>query len=173
MIHATADFDFAGKNKIIFHENAISSGMSALKNGCSIICDVNGLVGFLNKQNTKDFGNEVICNISNPNVIEAAKKEGKTRAEVSMRIVASEMNGGIVAIGSAPTALYEIIKMVDEGITKPALIIGIPVGFIAAAESKDKLQTTSVPFITNIGRKGGSSCVASTVNALFKLLREN
>ena len=125
MIHATADFDFAGKNKIIFHKDAISSGMSALKSGCSIICDVNGLVGFLNKQNTKDFGNEVICNISNPDVIETAKKEGKTRAEASMRIVASEMNGGIVAIGSAPTALYEVIKMVEEGITKPALIIGI------------------------------------------------
>ena len=173
MIHATADFDFAGKNKIIFHKDAISSGMSALKNGCSIICDVNGLVGFLNKQNTKDFGNEVICNISKPDVIETAKKEGKTRAEASMRIVASEMNGGIVAIGSAPTALYEVIKMVEEGITKPALIIGIPVGFIAAVESKDKLQTTTVPFITNIGRKGGSSCAASIVNALFKLLREN
>ena len=173
MIHSTADFDFAGKNKIIFHKDAISSGMSALKNGCSIICDVNGLVGFLNKQNTKDFGNEVICNISKPDVIETAKKEGKTRAEASMRIVASEMNGGIVAIGSAPTALYEVIKMVEEGITKPALIIGIPVGFIAAVESKDKLQTTSVPFITNIGRKGGSSCAASIVNALFKLLREN
>ena len=173
MIHATADFDFAGKNKIIFHKDAISSGMSALKNGCSIICDVNGLVGFLNKQNTKDFGNEVICNISKPDVIETAKKEGKTRAEASMRIVASEMNGGIVAIGSAPTALYEVIKMVEEGITKPALIIGIPVGFIASVESKDKLQTTSVPFITNIGRKGGSSCAASIVNALYKLLRES
>ncbi len=160
MIHATADFDFAGKNKIVFHKDAISSGISALKNGCSII-------------NTKDFGNEVICNISDPDVIETAKKEGKTRAEVSMRIVASQMNGGIVAIGSAPTALYEVIKMVEEGITKPALIIGIPVGFIAAVESKDKLQTTSVPFITNIGRKGGSSCAASTINALFKLLREN
>ena len=173
MIHATADFDFAGKNKIVFHKDAISSGMSALKNGCSIICDVNGLVGFLNKQNTKDFGNEVICNISKPDVIETAKKGGNPRAEVSMRIVASEMNGGVVAVGSAPTALYEIIKMVDEGITKPALIIGIPVGFIAAVESKDELQTTSVPFITNIGRKGGSSCAASIVNALFKLLREN
>ncbi len=173
MIHATADFDFAGKNKIVFHKDAISSGMSALKNGCSIICDVNGLVGFLNKQNTKDFGNEVICNISNPDVIKTAKKEGKTRAEASMRIVASQMNGGIVAIGSAPTALYEVIKMVEEGITKPALIIGIPVGFIASVESKDKLRTTTVPFITNIGRKGGSSCTASTINALFKLLREN
>ena len=172
VIHATADFDFAGKNRIVFQKDAISSGMSALKNGCSIICDVNGLVGFLNKQNPKNFGNKVICNISNPSVIETAKKEGKTRAEVSMRLVASEMNGGIVAIGSAPTALYEVIKMISEGVTKPALIVGIPVGFIAAAESKDELQKIDVPFVTNIGRKGGSSCAASIVNALFKLLRE-
>ena len=90
-----------------------------------------------------------------------------------MRFVASEMNGGIVAIGSAPTALYEVLKMVSEGVTKPALIIGIPVGFIAAAESKDELCTSSIPFITNIGRKGGSSCVAATINALFKLIRQS
>jgi precorrin-8X/cobalt-precorrin-8 methylmutase len=83
------------------------------------------------------------------------------------------MNGGIVSIGSAPTALYEVIKMISEGVAKPALIIGIPVGFIAATESKDELQKIDVPFITNIGRKGGSSCAASIVNALFKLLREN
>ena len=173
MIHSTADFDFAGKNKIIFHKDAISSGMSALKNGCSIICDVNGLVGLLNKQNPKDFGNEVICNISDSSVIEAAKKDGKTRAEVSMRLVASEMNGGIVAIGNAPTALYEVLKMVKEGVTKPALIIGIPVGFIAAAESKDELCSANIPFITNVGRKGGSSCAAATINALFKLIRRD
>ena len=173
MIHSTADFDFAGKNKIIFHKDAISNGMSALKNGCSIICDVNGLVGFLNKQNPKDFGNKVICNISNPTVIETAKKDGKTRAEASMRFVASEMNGGIVAIGSAPTALYEVLKMVSEGVTMPALIIGIPVGFIAAAESKDELRASNIPFITNIGRKGGSSCAAATINALFKLIKQS
>ena len=173
MIHSTADFDFAGKNKIIFHKDAISSGMFALKNGCSIICDVNGLVGLLNKQNPKDFGNEVICNISDSSVIEAAKKDGKTRAEVSMRLVASEMNGGIVAIGNAPTALYEVLKMVKEGITKPALIIGIPVGFIAAAESKDELCSSNIPFITNVGRKGGSSCAAAAINALFKLIRRD
>ena len=173
IIHATADFDFAGKNKIIFHDNAITSGINALKSGCSIITDVNGVIGGLNKQNPKDFGNDIICNISDSGLAEKAKQENKTRAQMSMRVTASDMNGGVVAIGSAPTALYEVIKMVEEGITKPALIVGIPVGFIASVESKDKLQTTSVPFITNIGRKGGSSCAASIVNALFKLLREN
>ena len=173
VIHATADFDFAGKNKILFHKNAVINGINALKEGCSIIVDVNGVIGGMNKQNPKDFGNKVICNISDPDIAERAKKENKTRSQMSMRVTASEMNGGIVAIGNAPTALLEVIQMISEGIAKPALVVGIPVGFIAAAESKDKLQTTSVPFITNIGRKGGSSCAASIVNALYKLLRES
>jgi precorrin-8X/cobalt-precorrin-8 methylmutase len=173
IIHATADFDFAGKNKIVLHKDAIKSGTSALKNGCSIIIDVNGVIGGLNKQNPKDFGNDIICNISDPGLAERAKQENKTRAQMSMRVAASEMNGGIVAIGNAPTALLEVIKMIREGVTKPALVIGIPVGFVSAAESKEELQTIDVPFITNVGRKGGSSCAASIVNALFKLLREN
>jgi len=173
IIHATADFDFAGENKIVFHKDAITSGINALKNGCSIIADVNGVIGGLNKQNPKDFGNNLICNISDPDLAERAKQENKTRAQMSMRIAASEMNGGILVIGNAPTALLEVIKMNREGVTKPALVIGIPVGFVSAAESKEELQTVDVPFITNTGRKGGSSCAASIVNALFKLLREN
>jgi len=173
IIHATADFDFAGENKIVFHKDAITSGINALKNGCSIIADVNGVIGGLNKQNPKDFGNNIICNISDPDLAERAKQENKTRAQMSMRIAASEMNGGILVIGNAPTALLEVIKMIREGVTKPALVIGIPVGFVSAAESKEELQTVDVPFITNTGRKGGSSCAASIVNALFKLLREN
>ena len=173
IIHATADFDFARKNKIIFHDDAITSGINALKNGCSIIADVNGVIGGLNKQNPKDFGNNLICNISDPDLAERAKQENKTRAQMSMRIAASEMNGGILVIGNAPTALLEVTKMIREGVTKPALVIGIPVGFVSAAESKEELQTVDVPFITNTGRKGGSSCAASIVNALFKLLREN
>lgn len=173
IIHATADFDFAGENKIVFHKDAITSGINALKNGCSIIADVNGVIGGLNKQNPKDFGNNLICNISDPDLAERAKQENKTRAQMSMRIASSEMNGGILVIGNAPTALLEVTKMIREGVTKPALVIGIPVGFVSAAESKEELQTVDVPFITNTGRKGGSSCAASIVNALFKLLREN
>ena len=173
IIHATADFDFAGKNKIVLHKDAIKSGTSALKNGCSIITDVNGVIGGLNKQNPKDFGNDIICNISDPGLAERAKQVGKTRAQMSMRVAASKMNGGIVVIGNAPTALLEVIKMIRVWALKPALVIGIPVGFVSAAESKEELQTIDVPFITNVGRKGGSSCAASIVNALFKLLREN
>ena len=174
IIHSTADFDFARKNRIIFSKNAIKSGIEGLRNGKSIVVDVNGVIGGLNKQNPKDFQNELICNISNPEVMEIAKKEGKTRSQISMRMAESFIDGGIVVIGNAPTALLEVIQMVKERLVKPALIIGIPVGFICASESKEELaKLTGVSFITNIGRKGGSSCASAVVNALYKLLREN
>ena len=172
IIHSTADFDFARDNKIIFHKTAVQSGLDALKNGCSIIVDVNGIIGLMNKQNPKDFGNNVICNISEPSLIEEAKKENKTRAQMSMRIAKEDMNGGIIVIGNAPTALLEVMEMVKEGITKPALVIGIPVGFVSAVESKEELAKMDIPFITNQGRKGGSPCASAIVNALYKLLRQ-
>ena len=172
IIHSTADFDFARDNKIIFQKNAVQSGLDALKNGCSIIVDVNGIVGLMNKQNPKDFGNNVICNISEPSLIEEAKKENKTRAQMSMRIAKEDMNGGIVVIGNAPTALLEVMEMIREEITKPALVIGIPVGFVSAVESKDELAKMDIPFITNQGRKGGSPCASAIVNALYKLVRQ-
>ena len=171
VIHSTADFDFARDNKIIFQKDAIKNGLEALKNGSSIVVDVNGIIGLLNKQNPKDFGNNVICNISEPSIMEAAKEAGKTRAQMSMRIAKEDMNGGIVVVGNAPTALLEVMEMIRDGVTKPALVIGIPVGFVSAVESKDELSRMNIPFITNQGRKGGSPCAAAIVNALYKLLR--
>ena len=172
IIHSTADFDFARDNKIIFHKNAVQNGLDALKNGCSIIVDVNGIIGLMNKQNPKDFKNNVICNISEPSLIEMAKKEDKTRAQMSMRVAKEDMNGGIVVIGNAPTALLEVMKMIREDITKPALVIGIPVGFVSAVESKEELAKMNIPFITNQGRKGGSPCASAIVNPLYNLLRQ-
>ena len=172
IIHSTADFDFAGENKLLFHKDAISSGINALKNGCSIVADVNGVIGLMNKQNPKDFGNDIVCNISKPEIMQQAKDEGKTRSQVSMRVAKNDIDGGIVAIGNAPTALMEVIEMVKEGIVKPALIIGIPVGFICAPESKEELsKLEGTPFITNLGRKGGSSSASAIINAIFKLIR--
>tara|TARA_B100001750_G_scaffold116386_1_gene92216 strand:+ start:823 stop:1458 length:636 start_codon:yes stop_codon:yes gene_type:complete len=172
IIHSTADFDFAGENKLLFHKDAISNGINALKNGCSIVADVNGVIGLMNKQNPKDFGNELICNISDPSLMESAKKTGKTRAQMSMRVAEKEINGGIVVVGNAPTALLEVMEMVREGLVKPALVVGIPVGFVSAVESKDELSKTDIPFITNIGRKGGSPCASAIINALYKLVRQ-
>ncbi|MBI5698373.1 MAG: precorrin-8X methylmutase [Thaumarchaeota archaeon] len=172
IIHSTADFDFAGKNGIIFHKDAVIAGLDALKSGKNIIVDVNGIIGLLNKQNLKDFKNEVICDISNPDVVKEATKLNKTRAQTAMRIRASEMNGAIVVIGNSPTALLEIVQMIKEKATRPSLVIGVPVGFVCASESKDELQTIDVPYITNKGRKGGSPCAAAIINALYKIIRE-
>ncbi|MFB5611673.1 MAG: precorrin-8X methylmutase, partial [Nitrosarchaeum sp.] len=99
IIHSTADFDFARQNKVIFHKKAIESGMNALKSGCSIVVDVNGVIGGLNKQNLKDFQNKIVCNISDPEIMEMAKRENKTRSQVSMRAAVSDIDGGIVVIG--------------------------------------------------------------------------
>jgi precorrin-8X/cobalt-precorrin-8 methylmutase len=173
IIHSTADFDFARENKLLFHKDAISNGINALKNGCSIVTDVNGVIGLMNKQNPKDFGNDLICNISDPSLMESAKKVGKTRAQMSMRVAEKEIDGGIVVVGNAPTALLEVMEMVREGLVKPALVVGMPVGFVSAVESKDELSKTEIPFITNIGRKGGSPCASAIINALYKLLRQN
>ena len=105
-------------------------------------------------------------------VISPAKKAGKTRAQMSMRMAEKEINGGIVVVGNAPTALLEVMEMFREGLVKPALVIGIPVGFVSAVESKDELSKMDMPFITNIGRKGGSPCASAIINALYKLLRQ-
>jgi precorrin-8X/cobalt-precorrin-8 methylmutase len=172
VIHATADFDFARENMIIFHKDAIQSGIKSIKNGCNIVVDVDGVVGGINKESLKKFGNKTICNISEPYIANHAKKLNKTRAQTSMRMASLEMNGSIVVIGNAPTALGEVIQMVKEKTTQPALVIGVPVGFVSAVESKEELQTLQTPYITNKGRKGGSPCASAIVNALFKLLKE-
>jgi precorrin-8X/cobalt-precorrin-8 methylmutase len=172
VIHATADFDFAKQNKIIFHADAISSALRAMKNKCTIVGDSDIVLAGLNKKNLHDFGIKTICYISDPEVADEAKRLNKTRAEVSMRKAVNYINNGIVAIGNAPTALYEVIKMVKENAVKPALIIGIPVGFVSSVESKEELLKVNVPYITNKGRKGGSTVAASIINALLSIYKE-
>jgi precorrin-8X/cobalt-precorrin-8 methylmutase len=172
VIHSTADFDFARDNKIIFHKQAIENGTAALKQGCNIIVDVNGVAGLLNKDNLSKFSNNVICGISDPVVVEEAKRLNRTRAQTAMRMAAKEMDGGIVAIGNAPTALQEVVQMVREGLTKPALVVGIPVGFVCATESKEELRHSDIAHITNLGRKGGSPCASAILNALYIIAKE-
>ena len=168
VIHTTADFDFAGSNAMLFSKNAVGRGTGALKSGCGIVTDVSGVFAGMNKQNPKRYGNEVICRISDDAVAERAAREGRTRSQVSMRMAAEQIDGGIVAIGNAPTALLEVLDMaVTEGTVRPALIIGIPVGFINAAESKDRLVRTYSEYISNRGRKGGSAVAAAVINALY------
>jgi precorrin-8X/cobalt-precorrin-8 methylmutase len=123
----------------------------------------------INKKSIASLGLKAICYISNESLIDESCKSNRTRSEIAMRHAANEMDGGIVAIGNAPTALYETIKMIREGVTKPSVVIGIPVGFVSAHESKEELMKTYIPFITNVGRKGGSPAASSIVNAIMLL----
>jgi precorrin-8X/cobalt-precorrin-8 methylmutase len=170
VVHATADFDFAtGKSKIMFHPRAIESAFSAIKSHCAVISDVDMVLAAINKKSLSDLGLRPRCYISEPSLAEESRKTGRTRSELAMRQASNEIEGGIVVVGNAPTALYEVIKMIREGVTKPGLVVGIPVGFVSAPESKEELSRMDVPFITNTGRKGGSPAASSIMNALMLL----
>ncbi|MFL6494003.1 MAG: precorrin-8X methylmutase [Nitrososphaera sp.] len=170
VIHATADFDFASKGRLLFHRKAIESAFNAFKKNRTIITDVDMVLAAISKKSLNDLQLRAACYISDATVAEQARMKGKTRSETAMRYACKEMDGGIIAIGNAPTALYEVINMITEGITRPALVVGTPVGFVSAAESKEVLaKIDQVPFITNIGRKGGSAVVSSIINALMLL----
>jgi precorrin-8X/cobalt-precorrin-8 methylmutase len=172
IIHATADFDFARKNRIIFHRDAIESAFNAIKNKCNIVTDVDMVLSAINKKSITNLGLKTLCYISDKALVNESQRFNRTRSEMAMRKAANEMNGGVVAVGNSPTALYETINIIREGVAKPALVIGIPVGFVFAAESKDELTKTDIPFITNKGRKGGSPAASSIVNAILLLFQE-
>ena len=175
VIHATADFDFAkpDKNGIIFSTSAIENAFGAFKQRHHIVVDVDMVLSGINKKSVAKIGTKLICNISNKDVVEISKNQNKTRSTVAMRYSTKEIDGGIVVIGNAPTALYEVIKMVNEDAVRPSLVIGIPVGFVSASESKLELSKANVAFITNIGRKGGSPAASSIINALMLMYINN
>lgn len=170
VVHATADFDFAtGKSKIIFHPSAIQSSFAAMKNQCAVVSDVDMVLAAINKKSLSNLGLRPRCYISDISLAEQSRSSGRTRSELAMRSAAGEIDGGIAVIGNAPTALYELIQMIREGAVLPALVVGIPVGFVSAPESKAELAKLDVPFITNSGRKGGSPAASSIINALMLL----
>lgn len=164
-IHSTADFEFA--RTIRFHPDAIRSGLEAIRAGRNIVADVQMIQAGISKAGLKKFGGDVLCFISDEDVTSKAKAEGVTRAIMSMRKAADLGPGLIYAIGNAPTALLELTRLAD--VAKPALVVGVPVGFVSAAESKDELAQTNLPFITALGRKGGTPVAVSIVNALIRL----
>ncbi|MBF0565580.1 MAG: precorrin-8X methylmutase [Nitrospirae bacterium] len=175
VIHSTGDFSF--EDTIRFHPGAIEKGIEAIREGKSIFVDVKMLEAGINKRLLSQFGGKVICYISDRKVVQAAAVRGLTRAETAVEILFSDdgvLSGvGIVAIGNAPTALLKLIELFKSGAKSPPLIVGTPVGFVNAAESKDMLANTDFPFITCLGRKGGSSIAVAIVNALLKLSLPN
>lgn len=173
VIHATADFEFASKSRIIFSQDAIKSAFDAFSNKSNIITDVNMVLYGINRNSLKNLDLRAKCYISDHMLSVEAKKNNKTRTEMAMRKAYKEIDHGIIIIGNAPTALYEVISMINESIITPKLVIGVPVGFVSAMESKLDLSRLEIPFITNIGRKGGSSVASSIINALMLLYFEH
>lgn len=164
VIHASADFELG--RSLLFHPDAVQAGIRAIREGRKIVADVQMVQVGISKPRLAKFGGSVHVYISDPDVVEEAKRLNTTRAIISMRKAIKEAEGGIFAIGNAPTALLELIRLIKEGEAKPSLVIGMPVGFVSAAESKEELTKLDIPFITNVGRKGGSTIVVSAVNAL-------
>jgi precorrin-8X/cobalt-precorrin-8 methylmutase len=167
MIHTTADFEY--QQMVRIHTAAISAGIGAIKAGKTIITDTNMARVGIRKKDLEPFGVSVKCFIQDSAVQEIARKNDSTRAEAAVDAAVTEMNGGIYVVGNAPTALMRLIELVANKQAQPALIIGLPVGFVNAAESKAALVELDYPYISNIGRKGGSNVAASVVNALAKL----
>ncbi|WP_290591117.1 precorrin-8X methylmutase [Alicyclobacillus sp.] len=164
VIHASADFELG--RSLVFHPRAVQAGMEAIHAGRPIVADVQMVQAGISKPRLARFGCDVRVYISDPDVAEAAGREGVTRAIMAMRKAVREAPGAIFAIGNAPTALLELIRLVRAGEASPGLIVGVPVGFVAAAESKAELMALDVPFITNHGRKGGSPVAVAAVNAI-------
>ena len=169
MIHANADFDFSGLTA--FHPDAMRAGLAAVqKGGAPVVADVEMICVGLSRPRLAHFGMSTQHYISDPDVIERAHAGGTTRAVQAMRKAqrAGKLDGAIVGIGNAPTALIEVIRLVREEGVKPALIVGMPVGFVSAAESKDLLMTMGdIPWVAIRGRKGGSTLVVAAIHALL------
>ncbi len=171
MIHANADFEFNGLTE--FHPAAVEAGVQAmLRVGTPIVADVEMICSGLSRPRLEHFGIRTHHFISDEDVIAQAQVEDSTRAVQAMRKAhrLGLLDGAIVGIGNAPTALIELVRLIREKHARPALVVGMPVGFVSAAESKDLMATVpDVPWIVIRGRKGGSTLVVAAVHALLAL----
>ena len=165
VIHTTADFDYA--DNLIFSPGAVAAGLSAIQAGCTIVTDTQMAFSGVNKRVLEKFGGRAVCFMSDPDVAAEAKARGETRATVSMEKAARLSGPLVLVVGNAPTALVRACQLMDEGKLRPALVIGVPVGFVNVVESKELLLTMPVPHIVARGRKGGSNVAAAICNALL------
>lgn len=166
IIHTTGDPSL--ESSIAIHREGIAFGLKALKEGANVITDVEMVRAGISKEKLKLLGGTVECFLNSPGVPEQAKTWGITRSMTAFRMNADRLRDSIVAIGNAPTALVEVLRLAENPETRPALIVGIPVGFIGAKESKDLLwERQEFPSITVLGTRGGSPVAATVVNALI------
>lgn len=170
VIHASANPDFG--RELLFHPQAVSSGLAAISNGCDIVTDAAMVKAGINKKLLAQFGGKVVCLLNDRDILRRSLRLKLTRSMLAMRKSARFMQGGIVAIGNAPTALFEVCELVKGAKIRPALVVGVPVGFVGAVQAKRKLRSLGIPCITNRGRRGGSAMAAAIVNALLILTKK-
>jgi precorrin-8X/cobalt-precorrin-8 methylmutase len=169
-IHTSADFDYA--TTMYFSPDAVASGIAALKAGCGIVTDTTMVISGMSKERLAPFKVKVSCYVADPQVAKDAKAQLITRSILAMRRGGRDAGNSIFVIGNAPTALFELIRLIREERVTPRLIVALPVGFVGAAESKEALRELAhdyptLPFITNSGRKGGSNVAAAVMNAIL------
>ena len=170
VIHTSADFDYA--DALVFSDHATTVGVEALKRGCSVVTDTKMAASGINKRVLAKFGGEVFNFISDADVAAEAKERGLTRSAVCMERAAALGRPLVYAVGNAPTALVRLYEMLQAGEmdVSPALVIGVPVGFVNVVQSKELIMTADVPYIVGKGRKGGSNVAAAICNALLYML---
>ena len=171
-IHTTADFDYA--KTLTFSPDAVKKGVAALQGGADIVTDTTMALSGINKRVLRKFGGEVYNFIADETVDKEAKERGITRAAVSMERAAEMGKSLVYAIGNAPTALVRLYELWQDGqLPAPALIVGVPVGFVNVVEAKELILTMDCPYIVARGRKGGSNLAAAIVNALLYTASKN
>lgn len=174
VIHTSADFEYA--RTMVISNEAVRRGVAALRAGRGIVADTTMALAGISKPRLQRYGNPFACHVADPEVAREAKEKGITRSILALRRGAADPGNGIFVVGNAPTALFELLRLVREGGLRPDLVVGLPVGFVGAAESKEELlragEEYGIPFITSRGRKGGSNVAAAVVNALLILAEE-
>jgi precorrin-8X/cobalt-precorrin-8 methylmutase len=167
MIHACGQVELA--QHIAFGGELVAAARGALIAGAPVFCDSEMVVHGITRARLP-ARNDVICTLNNPRAVALAEERGTTRSAAALDLWRDRLAGAVVAIGNAPTALFRLLELIDSGAAKPAAIVGIPVGFVGAAESKAKLAENSrgVPFVTVRGRVGGSAITAAAINALAR-----
>lgn len=165
VIHATADFEY--QKNLRFTPDAVKLARAALRAGTPIVTDTMMAAAGISKKACAALNVTVTCRMAAPEIAAEAKARGVTRAVVSMEAAVAATPGAIFAIGNAPTALIRLCELIDEGKAHPALVVGVPVGFVNVIESKERLTRTPVPSIAAMGRKGGSTVASAIMNALL------
>lgn len=170
LVHTTADFEYA--DLVRFGNNAIKAGIDAISRGTDIITDVRMVEIGINRERFNKFGGHIRCFVADADVIAQAQKANITKTAAAMHKALAYMDNSIVVIGNAPTALLELVKMIKEEKARPAVVIGVPVGFVGAEESKEELMSLALPYISIKGKKGGSTVAVAIVNALLMMAEE-